>query len=593
MGAVYEAEHVLMQKRVALKVLHRAMSAEPEVVARFEREAIAAGRLKHPGVVGATDFGRLADGSVYLALEYVDGRSLASEIEEAGTFSPERALSIAFQVAEVLKSAHAEGIVHRDIKPDNVMLVRTSELEDFVKVLDFGIAKMHMDEEEGERITQAGLVFGTPQYMSPEQAQGQEADARSDIYAVGILLFEMLEGRPPFLADELMMLLAAQIAEPAPKLDVEIPESMRLLVGRLLEKDPQRRPQSAAELSNELRSLAQDLHLMLPPLKLGTGSWSDSRKDGRSGVAGERSEFVTGATLGSQRQFSKRVLRVGSRTVALWIPLVALGLGVLAGGFMVLFGYGSGGLGALFLGDQTEVEQRLLGRARSGDRQSIAELRKRTHQESDPGDEGGAYDALQANRFLALGRGYSVIRHHQAAVEMYREAVHLNPLLAQDPELLVDVRVAIVARDAVDDGLELAFSKLGAPGADIIFDVYLDHLGQAGKTAVVARAMKLVKNPQLEEHATSELRVALRLENAQTCEDLRLAVRDASSHADARSLTRLQALSAGRDCGVSDLDDCGVCLTGFTVALKKALKRAETHLAPDFVYQEDSEMEVF
>src|SRR5690606_31763106 len=122
--------------------------------------------------------------------------------------------------------------------PDNVMLVRTSELEDFVKVLDFGIAKMHMDEEEGERITQAGLVFGTPQYMSPEQAQGQEADARSDIYAVGILLFEMLEGRPPFLADELMMLLAAQILEPAPELEVELPGCMRLLLGHRLDRHP-------------------------------------------------------------------------------------------------------------------------------------------------------------------------------------------------------------------------------------------------------------------------------------------------------------------------------------------------------------------
>jgi hypothetical protein len=170
---------------------------------------------------------------------------------------------------------------------------------------------------------------------------------------------------------------------------------------------------------------------------------------------------------------------------------------------------------------------------------------------------------------------------------MYREAVRLDPIIAKEPELLVDVRVAIGARDAVDEGLDFAFSDLGAPGADIIFDVYLDHLGQVGKTAVVARAMKLVKSPELKDHATAELAVALSLDNAQSCEDLKVAVEEASEHADDRSHPRLRALLLDRECGARDVDDCGECLKGLTTKLERALQRAKTHPAPDFVRQED------
>src|SRR5688572_19605659 len=167
MGVVYRAEHVHMKKAVAVKILHQHMTTMPEVVARFEREAVAAGRIEHPNVAGATDFGRLDDGSFYLVLEYIEGRSLSSLLGEGGALPTVRALAITRQIAEGLAAAHGAGIIHRDLKPENVMLVERDGISDWVKVLDFGIAKVPI--EDAQKLTQIGTIFGTPQYMSPEQ----------------------------------------------------------------------------------------------------------------------------------------------------------------------------------------------------------------------------------------------------------------------------------------------------------------------------------------------------------------------------------------------------------------------------------------
>src|SRR5690606_8292067 len=186
MGQVYRAQHVHMRKTVAIKVLHRELTMQPEIVARFEREAVAAARIEHPHVAAATDFGQLPDGSFYLVLEFIEGRSLTALWAEHGRLPPARALAIARQVCDALDAAHSAGIVHRDLKPDNVMLLAREGDADFVKVLDFGIAKLQSDDTSGQpALTKAGTVFGTPEYMAPEQAQGAGVDARSDLYTLG------------------------------------------------------------------------------------------------------------------------------------------------------------------------------------------------------------------------------------------------------------------------------------------------------------------------------------------------------------------------------------------------------------------------
>lgn len=271
MGRVYAAEHVLMRKKLAVKVLHRELTTVPEVVKRFEREAMAAAHIEHPNVAAATDFGKLPDGSVFLVLEFVQGELLRDEIAK-GPLSPDRALRIARQIASALASAHELEIVHRDLKPENVMLVKKGNNNDFVKVLDFGIAKVPIGEvgelaRDGQPITRAGMVFGTPEYMAPEQALGQSVDGRADLYALGTMLFEMLAGVRPYSSKSQVGILGQQLANPVPSFAVRapgisIPHSVEQVVHRLLARDVDDRYQSANEVVAAIDEL---LRLTAPP----------------------------------------------------------------------------------------------------------------------------------------------------------------------------------------------------------------------------------------------------------------------------------------------------------------------------------------
>src|SRR4051812_21228222 len=257
MGAVYRAEHVHMRKAVAVKILHKDMGALPEVVARFEREAVAAGRIEHPHVVSASDFGQLEDGSFYLVLEFIEGQSLAKLVSRVGALSPIRALRITRQIVEALQAAHDVGIVHRDLKPDNVMLVDKDDGDpDFVKVLDFGIAKIKVEETaEQPALTQIGTVFGTPEYMSPEQARGELVDARADLYTVGVILFEMLAGVSPFKDDDLVVVLTRHLTADPPPLPASVDPMIRDLVLRLMRKNRDERVQSTTELIERIDAI--------------------------------------------------------------------------------------------------------------------------------------------------------------------------------------------------------------------------------------------------------------------------------------------------------------------------------------------------
>jgi len=253
MGSVYVVEHVHMHKRFALKVLHAAME-KPELIARFEREAMAAGHIDHPNVATATDFGRTADGGFFMVMEYIEGASLRAAINE-GALAEARAIAIARQIASALGKAHELGIVHRDLKPENVMLASG----DKVKVLDFGIAKVQMEQitgNPGEILTQMGTVFGTPEYMSPEQAQGLAVDHRADLYALGVMMHEMLSGARPFDADDHVQILMQHVTQPPPPLPGHVSHATAALVARLLEKNPEARPASAREVASALEPLA-------------------------------------------------------------------------------------------------------------------------------------------------------------------------------------------------------------------------------------------------------------------------------------------------------------------------------------------------
>lgn len=257
MGTVYRAEQQGMGREVALKVLRKDLGRDPDTAARFHREARTLSQLKHPNTVTVFDFGQTNDRLLYLAMELLEGEMLSTRVKREGPLDVQFAIRAACGVLRSLDEAHARGIIHRDLKPDNIFLAKVHGIEsqdsEVVKVVDFGIAKIRDGERGIDALqTQEGTVFGTPRYMSPEQAQGKPIDGRSDLYAVGVLLFHMLTGRPPFTDDDAVIVMAHHIKTVPPGVrqvapNRPIPESLERLVQRALHKDPAKRPQTAGE----------------------------------------------------------------------------------------------------------------------------------------------------------------------------------------------------------------------------------------------------------------------------------------------------------------------------------------------------------
>jgi serine/threonine-protein kinase len=264
MGAVYVAEQIRLRKQFALKTIRAEFAAHSQAEQRFAREALATAQLDHPHVASAIDYGPLPEGGAYLVTQLVRGVGLGKRLDQ-GPLAWQQACQLGAQVADALAAAHAVGIVHRDLKPDNILLEHRNDGSLHARVVDFGIARVSGEfggavADASQPITRMGSVIGTPGYMAPEQAVGQEIDASVDLYALGVILWECCTGRQLFHADTLTELFAAQLSRPAPSLrgtiPGHVPEDLSVLVDRLLARKPAERPASAAVVRDELRRIA-------------------------------------------------------------------------------------------------------------------------------------------------------------------------------------------------------------------------------------------------------------------------------------------------------------------------------------------------
>ena len=257
MGTVYLGEHVKMGRKSAIKVMTQAMANDPDAVSRFNREASNASRLSHPNICQIYDFGETSDGLIYLAMEFIEGCSLSDLIEREGALPLPRAAGILRQSADALQVAHDQTIVHRDIKPDNIMIVQAKDGSDVAKVVDFGIAKAVAGDETGQKVTKTGLVVGTPEYMSPEQLSGDKLDGRSDIYSLALVLYKMLTGVLPFQSDtaqETMIKRLTDLPEPLAQArpDIAFPPALQAAMDRALARAVSDRYSSAGEFGRDV-----------------------------------------------------------------------------------------------------------------------------------------------------------------------------------------------------------------------------------------------------------------------------------------------------------------------------------------------------
>jgi serine/threonine-protein kinase len=603
MGAVYQAQHTHMRKRLAVKVLHPEMSRMPEVVARFEREAMAAAHIEHPNVAAATDFGKLDDGSFFLVLEYVEGKSLR-DAQAKTPMELGRALHIVRQIAGALGRAHSLGIVHRDLKPENVMLVAREGDPDFVKVLDFGIAKVPVGELGGETkapgtvLTQLGMVYGTPEYMAPEQALGQPVDARADLYALGVMAFELITGARPFDHESKVTLLGMHVTAPIPKMRdrapaANVPAEIDAIVEKLLAKEATARFADAKELTVALDTVSSLLaargriaDMPIPPslvgptrggaLRASAASVSDANEPSVLSAVGPTSLAEPSVSRPGQASLASLVgASLGGvlKSAPSWMtPRLAIVLASAVAGLVLAVGIvvsATSGPGPQ-PGPASSASAGALAPApppRPAD-PKVDEVVAAAQAKIEKGDFASAIDELapiekkdpdRADVHALLERAYTSTRNAREAMREAGLWLAADANAAADLRLEEDVRNAALLRDAQDDAFVLLQAKMGMRGIDLLYDIAYGASGRLYPQAAT-RAKKALEVDEVRQRASPALGVVLAFRETRTCDQKHALLGDARDKGDVRMLTLLQPYEASRGCGFLGRTDCYPCM---------------------------------
>lgn len=605
MGAVYLAQHVGIRKRVAIKVLHPETSQNPELVARFEREAIAAAHVEHPNITAATDFGRAENGQFFLALEYLEGKRLRDVLGE-GPMPPRRALHIIEQVTQALERSHQLGVIHRDLKPENIMLVARQGDPDFVKVLDFGLAKVVPAGEarpEGltgnKLVTQTGSIFGTPRYMPPEQCVGGTTDGRSDLYSLGLVLYEMLAGVHPIAAKSTLMVISHQLATPTPPMkqvapDVPVPAALEAIVMRLTEKQPESRFPDAGTLLAAFKDVREQLYpstasgsaaaigrdpsgptpspvgVNTPAAKSGgvpaiAASSAAAAQSGPSDAGGSGAENVArphaaDSWLTKASELRLRVEQSGlgqawkearqhlppalqSRPYLLLLPL---GLSLILTVWV------------LRSGDPKQPRKRTVTVAAVPESQlASASERQQAQTQGIPAllalvnkypSDAGVKRTL-AMSFLAQQQGVEALR-------WLSKAASDQPGSVGQGEVQQASLIALSTADTVDTTLQLLETGFGSVGVDVLYALAV----RPGPSRVKARVRESLSKPQVRALAAPATQIAIELRLTDQCEEKHGLLPRAAQTGDARLVPHLKSLLSTRNCGPYGLIDCWACL---------------------------------
>ena len=546
MGAVYRAEHTMMRRDLAIKVLLSELGGRDEFARRFEREAESASRLAHPNIITVTDFGRTPDGALFLAMEFLAGDALTSAINE-GPLPRERALAIVRQILRGLDHAHAAGVVHRDLKPDNIMLVERDGQRDVVKILDFGIAKVTEPASGQEVLTQAGVIFGTPEYLSPEQAVGESVDARADLYAAGVILYEMLAGRRPFESEDKVKIISMHLSHAPPRIrdvnpTVDVPFALEQVVLQALEKHRENRFASATAFLQALEDSEAVVDPALP-FEIDATSPHIAFDSAAVGNAADIAQTVASRT------------RTGARR-----PLAAAALVVALGG-----------LGALgVVGYRARMHHK--GAASSGLSSglssapsepapvapALATELKKVESLLEAGNTAAARLTLEeqlaqrpqdARVHYMLGRVAFSDNRHADGLASYRQAITLDPGFRGDPVLLAHVDTALGEPRHAQAALDLIIDKIGSPAADLLEKVANEGTDLTRRRRAATVLHEMGKDDRVDRVGL----LMLELKKAPSCEERKDLVEQLRAAGDPRALPALKGLRSRGGSGLGRL----------------------------------------